>query len=78
MTIFGGNARDRAQRLRKRIVTIGRELMAVSLRVGPPAEALGRGLREQGLRGRFCLDVPTAGYDTGGQAANGGAVGSIP
>jgi NIPSNAP len=35
-----------------------------------------RGLRQQGLRGRFCLKVPTARHGTGGQAADRGAVGS--
>ena len=38
--------------------------------------ALGRGLRRQRLRGRFCLEVSTACHDTGGQAADGGAVGT--
>jgi cytochrome bd-type quinol oxidase subunit 1 len=33
-------------------------------------------LRQQGLRGRFCLEVPTACHDTGSQAPDGGAVGS--
>jgi hypothetical protein len=41
-----------------------------------PAQALGGSLRKQGLRRRFCLQVPAPRHDAGGKADDSGPVGA--